>query len=83
MIEKLSSTTIKGLGRSSRDWRLGTGERETRARDLEMMSRWREKNLSYLLITGRDYIYTLIHDRGKLSSGRVQADTGTRKAGRI
>ena len=59
----------------ARDW----GERETRARDLEMTSWWREKNLLYLLITGRDYIYTLIHDRGKLSLGRVQADTGMRK----
>ena len=59
----------------ARDW----GERETRARDLETMSWWREKNLLYLLITGRDYIYTLVHDRGKLSLGRVQADTGTRK----
>ena len=27
-IEKLNSTTIEGLGRGSRDWRLGTGERE-------------------------------------------------------
>ena len=59
----------------TRDW----GERETRARDLEMMSWLGKKNLLYLLITGRDYIYTLIHDRGKLSLGRVQADTGMRK----
>ena len=50
------------------------------ARDLETTNWEREKNLLCgLLITGRDYIYTPIHDRGKLSSGRVQADTGTRK----
>ena len=49
----------------TRDW----GERETRARDLETMSWWREKNLLYGLssfaaTTGARHIYTLIQDRG-------------------